>query len=67
MRASGVSIRRIGASVFLAGLLLALVAVLVGEFLAPPLAQMARATRPSSAMAASTSRAAAAPGCGTAD
>jgi lipopolysaccharide export system permease protein len=45
MRASGIPVRRIGASVGIAGLLLALVAVLVGEFVAPPLAQMARASK----------------------
>ncbi|MEO8307455.1 MAG: LPS export ABC transporter permease LptG [Pseudomonadota bacterium] len=43
MRASGVSIGRIGVSVAIAGTLLTVVAVLIGEFLAPPLAQMARA------------------------
>lgn len=43
MRASGISIGRIGASVGIAGAILTLVAVLVGEFLAPPMAQMARA------------------------
>jgi len=45
MRASGVSIGRIGVSVGIAGALLTLVAVLVGEFLAPPMAQMARANK----------------------
>jgi lipopolysaccharide export system permease protein len=42
MRAAGVSIRRIGVSAMLAGILLVPVAVLIGEFLAPPLTQMAR-------------------------
>jgi lipopolysaccharide export system permease protein len=41
MRASGISIGRIGMSVGIAGILLTVVAVLIGEFLAPPLAQMA--------------------------
>lgn len=45
MRASGVSIGRIGVSVGIAGILLTLAAVLIGEFLAPPLAQMARANK----------------------
>ncbi len=45
MRASGISIGRIGVSVGIAGMLLTLVAVLIGEFLAPPLAQMARANK----------------------
>jgi lipopolysaccharide export system permease protein len=45
MRASGVSIGRIGVSVGIAGILLTVVAFLVGEFLAPPLAQMARANK----------------------
>jgi lipopolysaccharide export system permease protein len=42
MRAAGISIRRIGVSALLAGLMLLPVAVLIGEFLAPPLTQMAR-------------------------
>ena len=42
MRAAGISIARIACSVALAGLLLLPVAVLVGECLAPPLAQLAR-------------------------
>jgi lipopolysaccharide export system permease protein len=45
MRASGVSIGRIGVSVGIAGILLTVMAVLIGEFLAPPLAQMARASK----------------------
>ena len=45
MRASGISIGRIGVSVGIAGILLTLAAVLIGEFLAPPLAQMARANK----------------------
>lgn len=42
MRAAGISIWRIALSVLFAGLLLLPVAVAVGEFLAPPLTQMAR-------------------------
>jgi lipopolysaccharide export system permease protein len=45
MRASGISIGRIGVSVGIAGILMTVVAVLIGEFLAPPLAQMARANK----------------------
>jgi lipopolysaccharide export system permease protein len=45
MRASGISIGRIGVSVGIAGLLLTVVAVMIGEFLAPPLAQLARANK----------------------
>jgi lipopolysaccharide export system permease protein len=42
MRAAGVSIARIGLSLVLAGALLVPVAVLLGEYLAPPLVQSAR-------------------------
>jgi lipopolysaccharide export system permease protein len=42
MRASGISILRIGGSVAIAGLLLTAVAVFVGEYLAPDLSQQAR-------------------------
>jgi lipopolysaccharide export system permease protein len=42
MRAAGISIRRIGASILLAGLLIVPVAVLIGEFIAPALTQSAR-------------------------
>lgn len=42
MRAAGVSIRRIGLSAGMAGLLLALLALLVSEYLAPSLGQLAR-------------------------
>jgi lipopolysaccharide export system permease protein len=45
MRASGMSIARICAAVMLTGLLLLPPAVLVGEWLAPPLQQLARETR----------------------
>lgn len=44
-RAAGVSIARIACSVLLAGLVLLPPAVAVGEFLAPPLARMARVSR----------------------
>jgi lipopolysaccharide export system permease protein len=43
MRAAGVSVARIGLSVVMAGVLVAMVAIGVGEFLAPPLTQMGRA------------------------
>jgi len=42
MRASGVSIRRIGVSAGMAGLLLAALALVVSEFVAPDLGQLAR-------------------------
>jgi lipopolysaccharide export system permease protein len=42
MRAAGISIRRIGASAGIAGLLLALLALGVSEYLAPSLGQLAR-------------------------
>lgn len=42
MRAAGVSIRRIGVSAGIAGLLLAALALAVGEYLAPSLGQLAR-------------------------
>jgi lipopolysaccharide export system permease protein len=45
MRASGVSIVRIGYSVFLAGACIFVLTVIIGEFIAPPLGQMARAQR----------------------
>jgi len=45
MRASGMSIARICGAVMLTGLLLLPPAVLVGEWLAPPLQQLARETR----------------------
>jgi lipopolysaccharide export system permease protein len=42
MRAAGIGVWRIGVSVMLAGLLLVPAAAVVGEFLAPPLTQVAR-------------------------
>jgi lipopolysaccharide export system permease protein len=42
MRAAGISVWRVAASVSMAGVLLIVVAVLCGEFLAPPLQAMAR-------------------------
>ena len=66
MRASGVSIGRIGVSVGSPGYCCYLCAVLIGEFLAPPLAQMARANKAIERNRASTSRAAAVPGYVTA-
>ena len=42
MRAAGISVWRIAGSVAMAGLLLVLLAVLCGEFLAPPLQAMAK-------------------------
>ncbi len=45
MRAAGVSVARIGAAVFATGLLLVPVALVVGEWMAPQLAQLARETR----------------------
>ena len=42
MRASGISIRRIGVSAGMAGLLLAALALVVSEFVAPDLGQLAR-------------------------
>ena len=42
MRAAGISIRRIGVSAGMAGLVLALLALLVSEFVAPALGQLAR-------------------------
>jgi lipopolysaccharide export system permease protein len=42
MRAAGISVWRIAGSVAMAGVLLMAVAVICGEFLAPPLAQMAK-------------------------
>ncbi len=65
MRASGVSIARIGVSVGIAGILLTVMAVLIGEFLAPPLAQMARAGKAIARYSSINSRAVAVPGCAT--
>lgn len=45
MRSVGVSVRRIGVAVFVAGLLLLPAALWIGEKIAPPLARMARETR----------------------
>jgi lipopolysaccharide export system permease protein len=45
MRAAGVSVLRIGIAVFSAGLIIMLLAMLVGEFMAPPMSQYARAQR----------------------
>lgn len=45
MRAAGVSIARIALAVFLAGVLLVPLALLTGEYLAPPLTQFARAAK----------------------
>jgi lipopolysaccharide export system permease protein len=45
MRASGVPVLRIGIAVLAAGLLLAPLALAVGEWVAPPLARLARETR----------------------
>ena len=42
MRAAGISVWRIAGSVLMAALLLALLAVVCGEFLAPPMAEMAK-------------------------
>ncbi|MEP7311178.1 MAG: LPS export ABC transporter permease LptG [Pseudomonadota bacterium] len=42
MRAAGISVLRIGLSLAMAGLLLTVVAAVVGEFIAPSLGQMAR-------------------------
>ncbi len=45
MRASGVPVWRIGLSVLLAGLLLVPLAIAAGEYLGPPMAQMARVSK----------------------
>ncbi len=45
MRASGISVARIGSMVFATGLLLVPVALTIGEWMAPQLAQLARETR----------------------
>lgn len=45
MRAAGVSVLRIGLAVLATGLLLAPLALLAGEWVAPPLARLARETR----------------------
>jgi lipopolysaccharide export system permease protein len=45
IRATGVSVARIASSALLAGLLLVLFAIVLGEFLAPPLQQAARAQK----------------------
>ena len=45
MRAAGVSVARIGGAVLAAGVLLLPVALAVGEYMAPPLARIARETR----------------------
>lgn len=45
MRAAGVSILRLGRSALLGGLVIALLAFVIGEFVAPPAEQQARATK----------------------
>jgi lipopolysaccharide export system permease protein len=45
MRAAGVSVARIGSVVMLAGMLLVPIALMTGEWLAPPLARLARQSR----------------------
>jgi lipopolysaccharide export system permease protein len=45
MRAAGVPVWRIGGAVFVAGLLLLPIALVIGEWVAPPLARMALETR----------------------
>ncbi len=45
MRAAGVSVGRIGAAVFIAGILLVPMVLLIGEHVAPSLARIARETR----------------------
>jgi lipopolysaccharide export LptBFGC system permease protein LptF len=66
MRAAGISVWRIAGSVCMAGVLLVFLAVLCGEFIAPPLQAMAKQQKLLAKFPPSHSRAAPVPGCATA-